>query len=112
MGNFSEWINRLANFLVRLGLPEQYRLVGAWVLLYVVATLVILGFIYFLFRMRHRGAAPKKKMPPPEQAAEEEKSAEEAGPEFPQAQPGTGGQPARADAGGAGENPFFPDRAH
>ncbi|MFA5517070.1 MAG: signal recognition particle-docking protein FtsY [Desulfuromonadales bacterium] len=73
----SRWMERLAELLVHVGIPEQYRLSAAWILVFVLATFLILLVILVLLRISRRrlGAPPKEETPPaqaPETAAEEE----------------------------------------
>ncbi len=63
----SRWIGGLGNVLVQFGVPEAYSLSAAWILVYLLATLLILLTILALFRLSRRGpgAPPKQEKPSP-----------------------------------------------
>jgi fused signal recognition particle receptor len=72
---FSELIKHLAGFLGSLGVPEAYRTVAALGLVYLLATLVVMGVIVGLWRLTR----PKGKPPGEKPAAKEELPPEEPG---------------------------------
>lgn len=66
MDTLSQWLTRLAEFLVRLGLPEQYGGTAALALIYLLVTLVVLVCVLlFVRRGRFDKRPPQRPEPPP-----------------------------------------------
>ncbi len=63
MNTVPSWLQWLGDFLVRLGVPENYGVTAAFALIYIVVTIVILLSVYLLFRLRKAKEGPGRKPP-------------------------------------------------
>jgi fused signal recognition particle receptor len=80
------WIEFIADFLAKMGVPEAYQTIGAMGLLYFLATFIVLLVIFSLLRLarRKRKGVSEERFPSPEEpvekgpAFEEERKEEEA----------------------------------